>query len=88
MAHRILRELLDRDETRFDRSTLSDFVEGQGLKTSQEILDWLLELLLAVEIPTEVRRHLVRQLESGSDREQRLRNTIHLLTTLPEYHLA
>jgi uncharacterized protein (DUF1800 family) len=84
----LMRELLDREETRFDRASLNELIERQGLESSNEILDWMQELLLAVEIPTEVRQHLVRELESGSDPEQRLRNTVHLLTTLPEYQLA
>jgi uncharacterized protein (DUF1800 family) len=84
----LIRDLLDREETRFDRGSLSEHIERQGLDSPDDILDWMQELLLAVEIPAEIRRHLVRQLESEKDRERGLRNTLHLLMTLPEYQLA
>lgn len=85
----LIRGLLDRNETRFAGGALAELVDKLKLTGSRKVVDWLAELFLAVDLPSEIGLQLVRQAESGGpDREQRLRNTVHLITTLPEFQLS
>ncbi len=85
----LVRSLLDRPETRFAGGGLTDLFDQHGLSRPRQIVDWLQEMMLAVELPTDVRRALVRGVDrGGGDREQRLRNVVHVLCTLPEFQLA
>jgi len=85
----LIRGLLDRDTTRFAGGSLEELTEQAGLRKSQEIVDWLTGLLLAVEVPAPVRARVTDLLESGEgDRESRLRNAVTVLCTLPEFQLA
>ena len=81
--------LLRRPETRFAHGTLSDFFDKHHLSESQEIVEWLEETSLAVSLTNEVRSELHRIIDHGpGDREQRLRDGLYLLCTLPEYQLG
>ena len=68
---------------------LADYCDRYQLKNPTQIVDWSQQMLLAVEMPRDVRRSIERIIESGKqDREQRLRNALHMICTLPEYQLA
>lgn len=85
----LIRTLLDRKETRFQQGTLAEMLDNHHLNTSAAIVDWWQELLLATPLPKEVRSQLIQNIDHGSgDREQRLRDTLHMLCTLPEFQLA
>ena len=85
----LVRGLLDHDKTRFASGTLSALVESRHLRNGREIVDWLDELLLATPSPADVRSALARRIdEAKGDREQTLRNVLHLLATQPEFQLA
>ena len=85
----LIRQLLSRKQTRFGQRSFSDYVDSQGWSTSQKIIDGVAERLLAVALPDLVRDQLVSKIESKSgNREERLREMLHLFCTLPEYQLA
>ena len=52
------------------------------------MVDWLAERLLAVPLPPQARSAALALLDSGPDRERRLKDVVHLLCVLPEFHLA
>ncbi len=85
----LVRKMLDRKQTRFAGGGLVDLCNKHQLKKPEQIVNWLQKMLLAVEIPADVRKTLERKIESGKgNREQRLRNALHMICTLPEYQLA
>ena len=85
----LVRRMLDRKQTRFAGAGLADYCDRYQLKNPAQIVDWLQQMLLAVEMPRDVRRSIERKIEAGKqDREQRLRDALHMICTLPEYQLA
>ncbi|QDU37533.1 hypothetical protein Mal4_18470 [Maioricimonas rarisocia] len=85
----LIRSLLESDKTRFSGATLEELVDREGLQKPHEIVDWLAELLFAVPVPETVRERVTGVLESNDgDRENRLRNALTVLCTLPEFQLA
>lgn len=85
----LVRRILDRKQTRFAGAGLADLCDKHQLKKPDQIVDWLQEMLLAVKLPEDVRQSLIRKIETGQEnREQRLRNTLHMFCTLPEFQLA
>lgn len=84
----LVRRLLDHDKTRFDGKTLTERVESIGLSRSDEVVDEFSNLFLAVPLPGDVRRELIRRLDGDRERERGLRETLHLLATQPEFQLA
>ncbi len=85
----LVRNMLDRKQTRFAGGDFSDLCDKHQLKKPKQILDWLQRMLFAVEIPADVRHSLERKIETGKgNREQRLRDLLHMLCALPEFQLA
>ena len=89
-ANFVRRVLLAR-ETSFEAGGLAPQIESAGATTPEKTLDWLLELLVAAPVPAEARAPLVKLAAAPaapSDRERRLRELLHAVCTLPEFHLA
>ena len=85
----LIQQIISNKKTRFGQKSFSDYCDSQRWNSGDEIVDGLSERLLAVEVPLDVHRHLVNQIESKSGkREQRLREMLHLFCTLPEFQLA
>ncbi|MBD3675441.1 MAG: DUF1800 domain-containing protein [Planctomycetaceae bacterium] len=85
----LVRDLLDREETRFAGGGMVDLCDKHELKSPAEVVDWLQANLLAVELSPDVRSGLVRKLESGTEpRERRLRQVVYLICTMPEFQLS
>ncbi|MGD9854085.1 MAG: DUF1800 family protein [Planctomycetaceae bacterium] len=85
----LVRALLDRPETRFAGGGLADLLDKHDVNSPTQIVDWLAEVLLAVDLSSDIRGELVRSIVTGNrEREQNLRNLVHLVCTLPEFQLA
>ncbi len=85
----LIRNLLDRKETRFNQGSLGDFMDHLGAKSPAEIVESWEELYLAVDLPQEVKNQIANKVESGKgNREQKLRDALHLFCTLPEFQLS
>jgi hypothetical protein len=85
----LMRSLVESPEVRFGGSSLEQLLEQKGILSAEAIIDHLAELLVAVPLAAGVRAKLVATLEQGgSSRPQRLRQTLHLLGSLPEFQLA
>ncbi|MCH5377352.1 MAG: DUF1800 domain-containing protein, partial [Planctomycetes bacterium] len=85
----LVRDLLDREETRFAGGGLTDLCDKHELRRPAEVVDWLQSMLLAVSLSPDVRSALIRELESGAEpRERRLREVVYLMCTLPEFQLS
>ncbi len=85
----LIRSLLDRTETRFNPGSLGDFMDHLGAKTPAKVVDLWEELYLAVDLPQEVKSQIANKIEAGKgNREQKLRDALHLFCTLPEFQLS
>jgi len=85
----LVRRGLDSDKTRFGGGTLEDLTSRMGLRTPEEIVRGWVDLLLAVDLPQSVLRQVASRIDAGEgSREQRLRDALHLLCTLPEFQLS
>ena len=72
----------------FAGGTLATFAEKHGLKSPEQIVDGLSELLVAVPPPASVRTQLIQLANAGGDPVDRLANVIHTLGALPEFQLG
>lgn len=85
----LIRSLLDRKETRFTAGKLSDFFDKHNLRKPEQIVDWLEQTMFAISLSDELKNQLAREFDAGkANREQRLRNGLHLMCTLPEFQMA
>jgi uncharacterized protein (DUF1800 family) len=85
----LVRTVVESPETRFGGVTLDEYFDRFGLKSSQAVVDWLSELLVAVPLAPEVRGQLIERLGRGDvPRQTALKQLIHVLGSLPEFQLA
>lgn len=85
----LMREVLDSDSTQFAGGKLEELVSRLGLGSAEEILNWMCEMLLAVPLDSEIARKLLMAYDmSKKPRELRLRDLLHTLSALPEFHLC
>lgn len=84
-----IRNLLDRNATRFQRGDLNSMLENYQLTQAEDIVNWWEELMLATQLPPLVVDQLQDEIDHGTgSREQRLRNALHHFCTLPEFQLS
>ena len=80
---------MNSDDTKFADGDLESVASKQGAKSPDEVVDWLVELLVAVPVPDNVREELVTVAKSSKgDSSRRIANVIHTLSTLPEFQLS
>lgn len=89
----LIQQILKHESTRFQGASLAEFLsdslDGLGLKSPSDTVQWLDGHLLAVPLSRATRQRLIEELESGgADSERRLRATVHTLATLPEFQLG
>lgn len=78
----LIRRLLDGGKTRFGKGGIEDYLRTQGISTSSELIDWIETSMFAVEVSDAAKTRI-----SSSNRKS-LKDAIHVMCTLPEYHLA
>jgi uncharacterized protein (DUF1800 family) len=83
----LMRGLLLSEKTRFARGTLSQLAEQAGARTAEEKVEWLAGVFFAVPIPPDVRKDLVA-LAGRGEPQRALIETIHVMSTLPEFQLC
>ena len=84
----LARQLVLGGQSRFGGGDLASYLARQGLKSPEETVAWLLDLLVAVPVPAAAREQLVSLAGSGGDNNRRLGDLIHALATLPEFQLS
>ncbi len=83
----LIRHLLDSEKTRFGRESLSDYLHSQGARKFDNVIDFFEETLFAVKIPSAARDR-IRQLAGNRGDEDKLKDAVHALCTLPEFQLG
>lgn len=86
LVHRVIGD----EQTKFGGGELAAFIESCGVGSPGETVDWLLELLVAVPVPDEVRVRLQRDVAARNDFDaaRRVAQTIVAVTLLPEFQLG
>jgi uncharacterized protein (DUF1800 family) len=85
----LVRAIVENPEARFAGGSLIQMLEQQHVDSPNAAVDHLAELLVAVPLDPAVRQQLVQSLDQpGAGRSQALKQTIHLLGSLPEFQLA
>ena len=83
-----VRMLVDSGKSRFAKGQLAELAHQYGIDTPAKMVDWLLEVLVAVPVPNEIRRQLVQIAAQGHDPSRQIGETIYAVATLPEFQLA
>lgn len=85
----LVQKIVQGQQTQFAGGSLADLADKHGMKKSDETVDWLLNLLVAIPVPDSVRDQLTQALNRGrDDRSTRIAKTIHAVCTLPEFQLS
>jgi uncharacterized protein (DUF1800 family) len=81
----LVRKLVDAGRGRFAAGELTRLASTYGVTSSEQLVDWLLELLVAVSVPGIVRKRLAELADRERDRPGEV---VHALATLPEFQIG
>ena len=81
----LVRQLMTASETHYSAGSLDAVADAAGADSPAKRLDWLLELLVATDVPSEAREALVRLAE---ERGRSIADVVHAIGTLPEFQLS
>jgi uncharacterized protein (DUF1800 family) len=85
----LVRRLLENGKTRFDGGRLDELAAKYVADDPAAQVAWLGDLLLAVPLSQPVRDRLTAiAADEGRDRNRRLKDVIHAMSTLPEFQLS
>lgn len=84
----LIRKIIDHDKTRFGKISLVDYLSQQNVTDAESLLAWIEPLMFAVSIPAAAKARVVQLDAAGGDLDQRMKDAIHLLCSLPEYQLS
>lgn len=85
----LVRRLLENGKTRFDGSRLDEVAAKHVSDDPAAQVAWLSDLLLAVPLSEAVRDRLVAIAgDNQHDRNRRLKDVVHAMSTLPEFQLS
>ena len=80
----LIADILANDATRFDGGTLSDYLRGVGVTTTDEAIEHFEHCLLAVRLDETSKSELRETAASQSgDNERKMRSLLHAFTSLP-----
>jgi len=82
-----VRELLTDPSTRFAEGSLSDWIQGQRIKTVPDLIDWLEDTLLALPLSGGSREQLTVAMKNSGG-FSRLEDCLVLAASLPEMQLS
>ncbi len=85
----LVRRLVHDEQNRFAGGNLESLADRRGVKSPEQTVDWLLDLLVAAPLPQVSREQLLNiAREGGRDPSQRIANVIHVIGTMPEFQLC
>jgi uncharacterized protein (DUF1800 family) len=84
----LVKRIVEDPVTKYSGGTLESYCESLGWKKPGEIVDGLAELLIAPELPREVRASLAKELDGMKNRQKGLQQLLHTLGSLPEFQLS
>jgi uncharacterized protein (DUF1800 family) len=81
-------QLIGDEKTHFGGSKLDEYFGKSGVNTPAETVDRLIDVLLAVPLPSPARQRLIEICSTQSNQKPAYAETIHALATLPEFQLC
>ncbi|MCP4172043.1 MAG: DUF1800 domain-containing protein [Fuerstiella sp.] len=84
----LIRSLLDHEKTRFGKTSLAEHLASEGAESADEIIDLFQTSLFAVDIPAAARDRIRTLFGNGDNRDEKLKDAVHALCTLPEFQLC
>ncbi|MDG2131134.1 MAG: DUF1800 domain-containing protein [Fuerstiella sp.] len=84
----LIRSLLDHEKTRFGKTSLNEYLASEDAESADEIIDWFQTSMFAVDIPAAARERIRTLLSGGNNRDEKLKDGVHALCTLPEFQLC
>ncbi len=85
----LVRHLIDNPKTRFGKKSLVDHLHEQGVKSTNDLIEHFETLFFAVPIPSDVKDRIATLYRSSSGSiEERTKEAVHVLCTLPEFQLS
>jgi uncharacterized protein (DUF1800 family) len=84
----LVRRIANSDATNNSRGDLAAWAQRHGKRDPEQIIDWLLEMLVAVEVPDAVKSELIETIKkSNGSQSKKIADTLALIGTLPEFQL-
>lgn len=83
----LVRAIIRSDEVSYTDGSFENFVNQHLSSKSNELVDDLIELLLAVDPPATVRPQLVAAIEQAPNRTEGAKRVIEAISLMPEFHL-
>lgn len=83
----LIQEFLTSSKSRFDRMSLDEFLQQQGVTDAEALISYFEDLYFAVPIPTAAREKIIR-LSQQSSRQNAMKTVTQTLCTLPEFQLS
>lgn len=85
----LVRRLTESDDAKFADGELGDLFRQRGGENAEQVVDWLLELLVAVPVPGDVRTSLIQLAEAArGDENRKAAAIIQGIGALPEFQLC
>lgn len=84
----LVSEMLTNDKTKFEHGSLSDLTQHYEVKGGPSTLEFLETLLLAKPVPKKIRPGIVDIVEGRGSSDDRLRQAIVAIASLPEFQLS
>lgn len=86
---KLVGELLRHETTRFDGQNLETLARQNGVNSTEELVNWLDELLLAVPFRDAAKNELVKFMDQATgNKSRRIAELVHTMSTVPQFHLA
>ncbi len=85
----LIRGLIDHQKTRFGRKPLAEYLRSRDVKSAKQLIDFFEQTLFAVNIPADAKDRIESLYRGGAAAsEDRIKEAVHALCTLPEFQLA
>lgn len=84
----LVRQMMTAAETHYQAGSLAAEADRSGARSPEQVVDWLVELFVAVPLPAPAREALVKLAGAGGDRSEQIAKTVHAIGALPEFQLA
>ena len=88
-AMKLTQSVIDNEKTRFDKKPLAEYLRQQGATSAADLIKLFETVLFAVPIPADAKDRITDLYKNGGgSSEDRIKESVHALCTLPEFQLA
>lgn len=83
----LIQELLTSDKSRFAKMSFEEFLNNEGIKSTDELIDYFEDLFFAIPIPSAAKDR-IRKLAGPSNNSRSFETAAQAICTLPEFQLC